>query len=103
MHHWRNCRRLYSDTLRWEKSKGYHQGYKCRIRKRWYVVPSVWVPDAFMLRQVHAYPKLVLNTAQAVCTDTIHRVRFLNGANGETVIAAYLNSLTFAFCGSHRA
>jgi len=79
------------------EAKKYHQGYKCRIRKRWYIVPSVWAPDAFMLRQVHAYPKLVRNTAQAVCTDTIHRVRFLNGANGETVTAAYLNSLTFAF------
>ncbi|RLC99762.1 MAG: class I SAM-dependent methyltransferase [Chloroflexi bacterium] len=79
------------------ETQGYHKGYKCRIRQRWYVVPSVWVPDAFMLRQVHAYPKLVLNIAQAVCTDTIHRVRFLNGANGEAVTAAFLNSLTFAF------
>ena len=76
---------------------GYHKGYKCRTRPRWYVVPSVWIPDAFMLRQVHTYPKLVLNTAQAVCTDTIHRVRFANGADGRAVTAAYLNSLTFAF------
>ncbi len=79
------------------EAKKYHKGYKCRIRKRWYVAPSVWAPDAFMLRQVHAYPKLVLNTAQAVCTDTIHRVRFRDGANGEAVTAAYLNALTFAF------
>jgi adenine-specific DNA-methyltransferase len=50
-----------------------------------------------MLRQVHAYPKLVLNAAQATCTDTIHRVRFRHGANGKAVTAAYLNSLTFAF------
>ncbi|MEA3341132.1 MAG: class I SAM-dependent methyltransferase, partial [Chloroflexota bacterium] len=71
--------------------------YKCRIRKRWYIVPSVWTPDAFMLRQVHAYPKMVLNSAQAVCTDTIHRVHFSNGVDGAVVTAAYLNSLTFAF------
>ena len=79
------------------ETKGYHTGYKCRIRPRWYIVPSVWIPDAFMLRQVHAYPKLVFNSAQALCTDTIHRVRFLDGVNGEAVTAAYLNSLTFAF------
>jgi len=79
------------------ETKDYHTGYKCRIRKRWYIVPSIWSPDAFMLRQVHAYPKMVLNSAQAVCTDTIHRVRFLNGVDGEAVTAAYLNSLTFAF------
>ncbi|MBN2006279.1 MAG: class I SAM-dependent methyltransferase [Anaerolineae bacterium] len=79
------------------EAKEYHKGYKCRIRKRWYIVPSVWIPDAFLLRQVHAYPKLVFNTAQTACTDTIHRVRFLNGVNGRAVTAAYLNSLTFAF------
>jgi len=79
------------------EKQGYHEGYKCRIRPRWYIVPSVWIPDAFMLRQVHAYPKLVLNTAQAVCTDTIHRVRFLDGIDGQVLTVAFLNSLTFAF------
>ncbi len=76
---------------------GYHTGYKCRIRKRWYIVPSVWIPEAFMLRQVHGYPKLILNTAGATCTDTIHRIRFRNGSNDRHVTAAFLNSLTFAF------
>lgn len=75
----------------------YHTGYKCRIRQRWYIVPSVWIPDAFMLRQVHGYPKLILNDANVTCTDTIHRVRFLNGADQREVTAAFLNSLTFAF------
>lgn len=73
-----------------------HVGYKCRIRKRWYIAPSLSVPDAFMLRQVHGFPKLVLNETGVTCTDTIHRVDFLNGYRGETVVAAFLNSLTFA-------
>jgi len=77
----------------------HHTGYKCRIRKRWYIVPSVWVPDAFMLRQVHSYPKLIVNESGATCTDTIHRVRFFEEwkENIPTVTAAFLNSLTFAF------
>lgn len=79
------------------EAKSLHTGYKCRIRKRWYVVPSVWTPDAFMLRQVHAYPKIILNEANATCTDTIHRVKFRNGAKGKFIAAAFLNSLTFAF------
>jgi hypothetical protein len=74
-----------------------HTGYKCRIRKRWYVVPSVWTPHAFLLRQVHQYPKLILNEAAATCTDTIHRVKFKHGAAPRAVAAAFLNSLTFAF------
>ena len=79
------------------EERAVNQGYKCRIRKQWYVVPGTWVPEAFMLRQVHGFPKLVLNRAGATCTDTIHRVRFLGGANGRLVTAAFLNSLTFAF------
>lgn len=74
-----------------------HTGYKCRTRKRWYIVPSLGVPQAFMLRQVHSYPKLVLNKAKATCTDTIHRVNFVNGVSGEEAVLAFLNSLTFAF------
>lgn len=84
------------DFIKKGEEDGVNQGYKCRIRKRWYIVPSVWVPDAFMLRQVHAYPKLVLNEAEATCTDTIHRVRFVNGRDGRQVVAAFMNSLTFA-------
>jgi adenine-specific DNA-methyltransferase len=72
-------------------------GFKCRTRDPWYAVPSIWTPDAFMLRQVHAYPKIVVNRADATCTDTIHRVRFRNGAKADTIASAFLNSLTFAF------
>ncbi|HCI82306.1 MAG TPA: SAM-dependent methyltransferase, partial [Ktedonobacter sp.] len=38
------------------EAKGLHTGYKCRIRNHWYVVPSVWTPQAFMLRQIHQFP-----------------------------------------------
>src|SRR6266516_2397273 len=79
------------------EEKGLNKGYKCRIRNRWYVVPSVWIPHAFMLRQVHSYPKIILNDADATCTDTIHRVKLRNGTPAKTVTAAFLNSLTFAF------
>lgn len=79
------------------ETAGLNAGYKCRIRNRWYIVPSVWTPDAFMLRQVHSYPKIIVNSADATCTDTIHRIKLLNGVGKETVAAAFLNSLTFAF------
>jgi adenine-specific DNA-methyltransferase len=79
------------------EEKGLNKGYKCRIRNRWYIVPSVWIPNAFMLRQVHHYPKIILNDASATCTDTIHRVRLRNGIPAKTVATAFLNSLTFAF------
>ena len=76
---------------------GLNKGYKCSIRDPWYVVPSVWTPDAFLLRQIHSHPKLIFNETKATSTDTIHRVRLHEGINGKTLSAAFLNSLTFAF------
>jgi adenine-specific DNA-methyltransferase len=74
----------------------YHEGYKCRIRQYWYVAPSVWTPDAFLLRQIHLHPKLVLNRANATVTDTIHRVKFIaEQVAPENIAAAFCNSLTF--------
>ena len=79
------------------KKSGVPTGYKCRIRNRWYIVPSVWTPDAFMLRQIHSYPKIILNKTNATSTDTIHRVRFSNGYPPEIITVGFINSLTFAF------
>lgn len=86
------------DYISYGETKEYNKGYKCRIRKLWYLTPSLWIPDAFALRQVGSYPKLILNQADASSTDTIHRVRFkTKKISGETIALSYLNSLTFAF------
>jgi len=79
------------------ESIGVSEGYKCRIRKKWYVIPSTWVPDAFLLRQVHEYPKIVLNETDATCTDTIHRVKLVCRNKGSQIVSAFLNSMTLAF------
>jgi len=81
---------------------GVHTGYKCSIRKRWFDVPSIYVPDAFLFRQIHDAPLLVANEARATSTDTIHRVRFRRELSAQTMAAAFCNSLTFAWaevCG----
>jgi type II restriction enzyme and methylase len=76
----------------------YHKGYKCRIRNRWYIVPQSWKPNAFMLRQINRVPKIVVNYTSATNTDTLHKIRFLDGVNGNHVAAAFINSFTFAQC-----
>jgi hypothetical protein len=63
----------------------------------WWFLPSTAIPDAFMLRQIHDGPKIVLNAAKATCTDTIHRVRVAEGVDAGWLAAASMNSLTFAF------
>lgn len=84
--------------IRWGETQKYNLGYKCRIRKRWYIIPQTWMPDAFMLRQINRVPKIVLNETDATNTDTLHKIRFLDGVNGQNVTAAMLNSFTFAQC-----
>lgn len=79
-----------------------HVGYKCSIRDRWYIVPSVWIPDAFFLRRNNLYPKFVLNACGAVSTDTMHRMKFNDNVVPEDVLLSYYNSVSFAFtevCG----
>lgn len=87
--------------LRGEEEKE-NTGYKCRIRDKWYCIPSVWVPDAFFLRRNNLYPKFVLNCCNAVSTDTMHRIKFNEGIVSERIVLSYYNSISFAFtelCG----
>lgn len=92
----------YKEYIALGEKNGEHEGYKCSIRDRWYIVPSVWVPDAFFLRRNNLYPKFVLNRCNAVSTDTMHRMKFNEGVKPENVLLAYYNSISFAFteiCG----
>lgn len=78
------------------EAKDYHSGYKCSIRTPWYKVPSVWEPDAFLLRQIYDFPRLVVNDAGATCTDTIHRVRLTGHLSIEELVRRSYTSLTAA-------
>lgn len=89
--------KLCREYIAYGETMDYHTGYKCRIRKHWYVTPSLWSPDAFALRQVGDFPKIIINRTDASSTDTIHRVRFKSKLNPELIALSYLNSLTFAF------
>lgn len=73
-----------------------HTGYKCRIRKEWWVVPSLWEADAFMLRQIHTHPRVIANLTNATSTDTVHRMRLSEGVNASQLATASFNSITFA-------
>lgn len=82
--------------IRCGEAQGYSQNYKCRVRPLWYHVPQSWTADAFLIRQANLYPKMVLNEPGALVTDTLHKVRFREGVDGRSVVAAFLNTYTFA-------
>ncbi|OBG59525.1 MULTISPECIES: class I SAM-dependent methyltransferase [unclassified Mycobacterium] len=83
--------------IRAGESAGVHRGYKCSIRKPWWSTPSPWVPDLFLLRQIHLAPRLTVNAADATSTDTVHRVRLSPGVEAAALATAFHNSVTFAF------
>ena len=68
--------------------------YKCRVRKPWYKVPSVYSAPISMLKRAHHYPRLVLNSADAYTTDTAYRIRPLGITNPEALVLSFINSLT---------
>jgi adenine-specific DNA-methyltransferase len=76
------------------ESRGIHLGYKCSIRAPWYAVPSVWIPDGFLFRQIHDFPRAVRNQAGAASTDTIHRLTCK--LDPELVVAHLYTHLTAA-------
>jgi adenine-specific DNA methylase len=76
---------------------GVHTGYKCSIRKPWWSTPSLWIPDLFLLRQIHLAPRLTVNAAAATSTDTVHRVRLKTHLDPKALAAVFHNSATFAF------
>lgn len=69
-------------------------GYKLRIRNRWYDVPSIWTPQAFLLRRIGEYPRIVKNQIDATSTDTFHRIKFFEGINVSKFMFLFYSSVT---------
>lgn len=80
------------------EEKEYHLGYKCRIRgKEWQIVPSLKISEIFFTRQIHLFPKMVLNEAKAFTTDTVHRVYLKENVNDKAFVVSFYNSVSLAF------
>lgn len=67
--------------------------FKCRTRKCWYEVPSVYSSPIAMLKRAHNFPRLVLNRADAYTTDTAYRIHSLK-IDAESMVLGFVNSLT---------
>jgi adenine-specific DNA-methyltransferase len=70
-----------------------HIRYKCRIRKPWYTVPSVYAARIGMLKRAHDAPRLIYNKLEAYTTDTAYRIE-AKGISPEKLIYCFLNALT---------
>lgn len=73
-----------------------HRRYKCRIRDPWYRVPSIRAGELLLSKRSHRFHRLVLNTAEALTTDTIYRGWMRPDFRGSErdLVAGFHNSLT---------
>lgn len=79
--------------IKFGEAQGLHRRYKCRVRSPWYCVPSVYATGVGMLKRAHHSPRLVLNEAKALSTDTAYRIRAVT-VEARTLVACFLNPLT---------
>jgi adenine-specific DNA-methyltransferase len=70
--------------------------YKCRIRQPWYRVPWIGPGRLMLSKRSHHHPRVILNEAGVVTTDTIYRGRLLSGFERRDLdfTASFHNSLT---------
>ncbi len=79
---------------------GYAGRYKCRVRSPWFRVPGVLTPEAFLTYMSDVVPRLCLNTARAVSSNTLLTVRLPRIPAGlrKTFVVAFYNSATLLSC-----
>ncbi len=81
------------EYIRSGESDNLHTRYKCRIRKPWFKVPSVYATQVGMLKRAHNMPRLILNEISAYTTDTAYRITTKN-VNAKKFVYCFINSLT---------
>lgn len=79
--------------IRKGEKKDLHRRYKCRIRTPWYDVPSVHAAPVGLLKRCHDFPRLILNRAGALTTDTAYRIE-PGAVSASRLVFSFVNSLT---------
>ena len=74
------------------------RAYKCSNRRPWFAVPDVRTPHAFLSIMSGRGPRLVGNSAGVTCTNSVHAVEFLNGADPMRYVRTWRNELTTLSC-----
>jgi adenine-specific DNA-methyltransferase len=79
------------------EESGVDQRFKCRVRKPWYVVPGVKVPD-LVLSVFSSVPLLMVNDAGTCASNSLLCGYTRGGADASGVAASWYTSLTLLEC-----
>ena len=79
------------------EDKGLQKRYKCQRRKPWYRIPIVEVGDGLFFKRAHILPRLCVNEAQALVTDTAYQIRMKEEFGIRGLCYSFYNSVTLLF------
>jgi adenine-specific DNA-methyltransferase len=76
--------------------EGLHKRFKCRVREPWFRVPVVPAGTLLLSKRSDAFPRVIVNRAGVVTTDTVYRgvVAPGTGLIADDIAASFHNSLT---------
>jgi hypothetical protein len=82
--------------IRSGEAREINKRFKCRVREPWYRVPVVPAGGLLMSKRSDSFPRVVVNGASVVTTDTIYRGQVNTGSGlvADDVAASFHNSLT---------
>lgn len=82
--------------IRRGREAGIDQRYKCRVRDAWWAVPlpKMAPPDMLLTYCANKHPRLAVNEARVVQTNTIHGVALSDPSTAPALAASFYNSLT---------
>jgi adenine-specific DNA-methyltransferase len=72
-----------------------HKRYKMSKRDNWYHVPSVWNSEGVFVKRSHLFPKIIVNSANSLATDSFYRLETKENYNIRNLAFSFYNSLTF--------
>jgi hypothetical protein len=78
--------------------RGVTDRYKTKIRDHWYCVPVPPPPDAFLTYMSYNTPRVLINRAKCVSSNTIHNLRFLPRIRRLLFAVGFYNTLTLLSC-----
>ena len=79
------------------EEEGVHRRYKCRGRKPWYRIPIVEPGDGLFFKRAYILPRLCVNEAGVLVTDTAYHIRMKDEWNVKDLCFSFYNSVTLLF------
>lgn len=87
-----NIRKGEKRYIKHGEAKGINNGYKCRVRNPWYIIPGLEIPDV-ILTVFGDVPKLLLNSGRFYISNSLLS-GFSKVKNSKELICRWYNSLT---------